>query len=100
MQRLCLFCAIIFMSFPAHAADEACEFFAQNVQTSFDDYLRAQNSVIKQKGSSINFNIIGVENDALQNLNNKIQIYRNLDCDVKILRENMNNIPDGRKKRK
>ena len=100
MFKYCLFLTVVFLSFPAHAASETCSYFSNNVQTSFENYIRAKNSTIKQTGSSVNFNIIGVENDALQNLNNHIQIYRNLNCDVKILLQDMNKIGSGAKKGK
>ena len=92
MLKYGLFLAIALFSLPANAASETCSYFASNIETSFESYIRAKNSTIKQTGSSVNFNIIGVENDALQNLNNHIQIYRNLNCDVKILRQDMNKI--------
>ena len=90
--KYCLFLTVVFLSFPTNAASETCSYFAKNVETSFENYIRAKKSTIKQTGSSVNFNIIGVENDALQNLNNHIQIYRNLNCDLKILRQDMNKI--------
>ena len=92
MLKYGLFLAVALFSLPANAASETCSYFSNNVQTSFENYIRAKNSTIKQKGSSVNFNIISVENDALQNLNNHIQIYRNLNCDLKILRQDMNKI--------
>lgn len=100
MLKICLCLAVVFISLPrpAHAADQTCSFFAQQVQTSFDDYLKVKNAGIKRKGSSVSFNIVGVENDALQNLNNKIQIYKNLDCDVKALRQDMDKTSHGGKK--
>ncbi len=100
MLKYSLFLVVLFLSFPANAASETCSYFAKNVQTSFNNYMHAKKSTIKQTGSSVNFNIIGVENDALQNLNNHIQIYRNLNCDVNILRQNMSKIGSSAKKGK
>ena len=98
MLKLCLLLGVVVMSFPGNAMAETCSFFAQQVQTSFDDYIRVKNSSAKQAGSSASFNIVGAENDVLQNLNNKIQIYRNLNCDVNTLRQGMENASSGSKR--
>lgn len=98
MLKICLFLAVVFISFPTNASDETCSFFTQKIQASYGDYIKVKNTTGKRAGSSVSFDIVGIENHALQNLNNNIQIYRNLDCDVGALRQDMDKTPNGGKK--
>ena len=77
---------------PANAASKACAYFASNVQASFNNYVRVKNLQAKKSNLSIRFEDNTIEDGALQNLNNHIQIYRNLNCDVQIILKYMDKI--------
>ena len=96
MLKYCLFCALVLLSFPANAASETCSYFAKEIQISFETYLRTKNS---NNNGNTSFNIVGAGSDSLQILDNQIQIYRNLGCDVKTLQLDMDKIHNSASKR-
>ena len=94
MIKYFLLFAVFFLPFSANAASDPCSYFEKEIEASFKSYLRVKNGNDK---SPTSFNIVGAGSDALQNLNHQIQIYKNLNCDVQVLKQNMSSAVQKRK---